>query len=258
MAFFASQATPAMGTIIQRGNNDGLPWVAAKTTLGTGDSQVYLEAVKPGANGNSLSAIIAVDGNDTPLSVSVSENVLTVNSATDESGNATSTAREVINAINQDDAASILFYADEGDGLATGIVSAISETSLADGQNSTETFSDVGEITGFNGPDEQADEAEVTHLSSPRSRKEFIPTLLDSGNLELDTNLTPQGQGAKNVRRDWELRRTRNFRVRYTDVNRTLYEFTGRVMLLSRSGSLNDALKGTARIRASGGFIEVG
>jgi len=77
---------------------------------------------------------IVVSGNDTPLSVSVVGSKLTINSATDGSGNATSTAAEIVAAVNGDEDAFALFEARLPPGsTGAGVTGAMAEATAHDG-----------------------------------------------------------------------------------------------------------------------------
>src|SRR5574344_2094701 len=77
---------------------------------------------------------IIVSGNGTNLSVSVADSKLTINSATDGSGDASSTAAAIVAAVNADNDAKLLFEARLPPGsTGAGITGALTETHAADG-----------------------------------------------------------------------------------------------------------------------------
>src|SRR5512139_3643617 len=79
--------------------------------------------------GGTPSLEIVVSGNDTPLSVDVAVDVVTVNSATDAGGVATSTAAQIVAAVNADVEANLIFFARLSPGsTGAGIPGAFSET----------------------------------------------------------------------------------------------------------------------------------
>jgi hypothetical protein len=102
------------------------------TALSGANNDITLLARRPDTTGNSITLTIVVSGASTPLSVSVSTSAITVNSATSAGSAATSTAKEVIKAINSHSAARRLVWAQRAahnDG--TGVVTALSSTSLS-------------------------------------------------------------------------------------------------------------------------------
>lgn len=50
---------------------------------------------------------------------------------------------------------------------------------------------ELGEVTSFGLPDDQADDVEVTHLKSPGKRKEFLRGLIDGGEVAVEMNYVP-------------------------------------------------------------------
>lgn len=110
------RASVATGVV---GNNNAIRWTSAV----------------PGEAGNLVAVVLQDPGaGNQPLSVSVSGSVVTVSLATDAGGAITSTAQDVIGAVNGHAVASVLVQAaNEGASDGTGVVAAVAETHLADG-----------------------------------------------------------------------------------------------------------------------------
>lgn len=103
---------------------------AAKADFG----DLTLTAVTKGASGNDIAAEFVESGNSTALSVSVSSGKITVNLATDASGNAVSTADEIAAAIAAHSGASALVTASVKAGSSGATVqSGVSSGNLASG-----------------------------------------------------------------------------------------------------------------------------
>ena len=114
----------------------GARYRAKLTTAFAGtDNDVTITAKDPGAPGNALAVEVVVSGNSTALSVTEAAGVVTVAAATDSGGDATSTAQEVVDAINSNAAAVTAAVATGNDG--TGVVEALTETPLAGGTEYT-------------------------------------------------------------------------------------------------------------------------
>ena len=107
--------------------------VHASVTLGTGDSRLVLTAVLEGISGNNLQVEVVEDGNDTPLSVSYESNLITINLATDSMGDATSTVNDVIAELLTNTDITQRVTLSNGAGSGTGLLAAVSVTSLAGG-----------------------------------------------------------------------------------------------------------------------------
>jgi len=85
-------------------------------------------------NGTTNKVEIVVSGNNTPLSVSAAAPKLTINSATNGSGVATSTAAQIVAAVNADAPSFALFEARLPPGsTGAGVTGAMSEATAADG-----------------------------------------------------------------------------------------------------------------------------
>ncbi len=103
----------------------------ATATAGA-NNDMHLMARTPGTVGNSVRFRVVVAGASTALSVTVSGSDITVNSATSAGSAATSTAKDVVTAVNFSTVASPLVWArlaDQNDG--TGVVAALAFTNLA-------------------------------------------------------------------------------------------------------------------------------
>jgi len=109
-----------------------------ETGVVANNNRIKFTAVVPGAHAG-LKIVLAVAGNNTPLSVSVAGEVVTVHVATGGAGEALSTAAQVIAAVNASAAASALMTAANGGASnGTGVVAAVAETALAGGTLPTE------------------------------------------------------------------------------------------------------------------------
>ena len=112
------------------------PSATLTTALAGDNNDLTYTADASGPTGNNIRVTYVVAGIDTPLSVSVAGNDISVNIATDAGGVATSTAAQVRDAVNADAGASALVTAANaigGDG--TGVVEAMPLTNLASGDD---------------------------------------------------------------------------------------------------------------------------
>jgi len=103
----------------------------AQVATGSGNSEVLFTAKQNGIAGNGIDVrIVTSGGANSPLSVSVAGNVITISLATGASGAPTSTAAHVASAVNASVEASNLVAAVAG-GNGTGVVQSLSVTPLA-------------------------------------------------------------------------------------------------------------------------------
>ena len=139
----------ALVTAANASGNDGTGVVdgplATLTAALAGENNDLTYTDDPGGpNGNNIRIAYVVAGLDTPLSVSVAGNDITVNIATDAGGAATSTAAQVRDAVNGDLGASALVTVSDATGNdGTGLVEVMPLTNLAGG--------DAMAFTGFAG-----------------------------------------------------------------------------------------------------------
>lgn len=109
----AAKASGVSGVI---GNNNAIRWTASL----------------PGISANGIVVDIVIAGNNTALSVSVSGNTITINSATNGSGEATTTASQAIAAVaNNANASKLISGANESTSSGTGVIA--DETVLLSG-----------------------------------------------------------------------------------------------------------------------------
>lgn len=104
------------------------------TALAGANNDIKYTAVARGTSGNSITVAYVVAGNNTPLTVAVVSNAITVNVATDAGGLATSTADQVKAAIEASAAASALVTVEDATGNdGSGVVAALAATALSGG-----------------------------------------------------------------------------------------------------------------------------
>lgn len=98
----------------------------------SGTNRITWRAKNTGSAGNNVQIAVLKNGNNTALSVSVIAQIITVNLATDASGNATSTCSQVVTAVNNNAPASALIQATLVD---AGIVAPFAATHLTGGRD---------------------------------------------------------------------------------------------------------------------------
>ena len=135
-----------MAPIARKRNLSNRPWTtsgypeaaAVSTSLTGTNNDITYTADAKAASGNNVTVTYVVSGNNTPLSVSVTGSAITVNVATDGSGNPTSTAAQVITAINGSAPASALVnVANAAGNNGSGVVTAMASTPLTGGRSQT-------------------------------------------------------------------------------------------------------------------------
>lgn len=121
---------------------------------------------------------------------------------------------------------------------------------------SPEVFTNIEECTAINGPDGTAALIDVSHLQS--TRKEFLPGLADSGQIQLECNFVGGTQQMGlftmfNTNAD-----AQNFRIEIpTDSTRTAFhkfDFAAIVMKWGLSESVDAKVKLAVTLQTSGGM----
>jgi len=143
---------------------------AVKASLMTGvegdNTAIEWTAVDAGSAGNGISVTLEdPSGNDESLAVTTNHNDITVSLATGASGDITSTASEIITAIEADAEASALVAVDDyGDSDGSGTVEAESEANLTGGSDASDNL-EVDESATITAIDESAGEITVDSIA---------------------------------------------------------------------------------------------
>lgn len=111
------------------------------------------------------------------------------------------------------------------------------------------TFDVVEEIFNLGGPSESLETIDCSHLTSPGARREFIASLLDSGEMTFEANFLPQAAIQAACRGDLSNRTLRKWRVAYTDEATTTYEFNAFVTSWEPSAQVDDRLSVSAAMK---------
>lgn len=75
------------------------------------------------------------------------------------------------------------------------------------------TWTNVGEVKKIELSGDKVDLDDVTHMQSPDARREYIPTLIDDGDLSLDANFIPDDAGQIELKTVRDARSKRDFRI---------------------------------------------
>jgi hypothetical protein len=120
----------------------------------------------------------------------------------------------------------------------------------------TEVFTEVAEVTSFNGPGGSASVVDVTHLRSTAKEKRM--GLRDEGQISFECNLIPSDEAQTGLRTDRANRTLRNFKFLLTDdpggsgSSPTTLEFSAFVLNFSISGSVDGKIAASITLEISG------
>jgi hypothetical protein len=242
----ATLATAGYGTLLKRG--DGGTKASLVTDNGTAAKKITWQARETGVVGEDITIAMTATGTVATTSVAVTgtDIVVTLRSS---SGTGLATAKEVVQAIRASVAASALVKVTLG-GDGTGAVTAAAEAPLDGGVD--ELYTSVAEITSLSGPSESMDTIEATHMTSPGARREFIASLLDSGEVSGEMNFLPGDANQQGFRNDLNSRIRRRWQIVYTDESLTTYEFDAFVTSNEPSANVDDKLTASFTLKVTG------
>lgn len=117
------------------------------------------------------------------------------------------------------------------------------------------TYTEIAEVTGFDGPTTEAAEIEVTTLSS--TAKEFIAGLADNGEISLNVNVVPSNTQHNQIRSDIVAGTVRSYQIDFNDgsTSNTTYTFDAFVKSFPFSAAADDKLSGTINLRITGDIV---
>lgn len=75
------------------------------------------------------------------------------------------------------------------------------------------TWKTVGEVKKVEFTGDKVDLDDVTHMQSPDARREYIPTLIDDGEMSLEANFIPDDVGQIELKTVRDARSKRDFKV---------------------------------------------
>ena len=119
---------------------------------------------------------------------------------------------------------------------------------------SPQVWSTIPEVTEISGPGGQANEIDVTDLSS--TAKEFRMGLQDEGQISLSMLWLPANTVHNNLRTDRANQTLRTFRIQFTDSPQTNWVFTAYVLGIEVSNAVDDVTRATTTLRVSGAITQ--
>lgn len=119
---------------------------------------------------------------------------------------------------------------------------------------SPQVWSTIPEVTEISGPGGQANEIDVTDLSS--SAKEFRMGLQDEGQISLSMLWLPANTVHNNLRTDRANQTLRTFRITFTDSPQTEWVFTAFVLGIEVSNAVDDVTRATVTLRVSDAIVQ--
>lgn len=113
-----------------------------------------------------------------------------------------------------------------------------------------ETFTNIGQVVGFTGPDGEAADIDTTDLDSVA--KEFEVGLPEEGNISMNINIDPANAEHSGLRTDRDAGTLRNFQIVLPDAGTTTLSFAAYVKSYSLDAQPDDIFRLTVNLRISG------
>lgn len=245
----ASEATSGFGCLLKAGDGGVGAGTQASRTVSTSNQQIIIKAKEAGAAGNSKTCSIVVSGNNTAFSISVSTSSVTITSATDGSGVATTKVGYAISKLYENSTFADNWQATTGAGDGSGVLVAAASAALTGGADGTEVFTTIAEVKSISGPNTSSQVIDVTHMLSDDNTREFLPTLIDPGEMSFGLNFLPASTTHTNLREDQKNRTRRNWKLVFTDSAATTYSFAGYVVGFSITSEIESALQAQCSIK---------
>jgi hypothetical protein len=246
-----TQAIAGSGVVLKRGDqNSATLAVRSSRTVGSGNSKLRIFWRTPGTAGDVKTCSVVVSGTGTALSVNVTTSDVTVNSATNGGGTATSTVAQIIAALYANTTFRTNWDADTSDGDGTGTIAAAGSSTLSGGVDG-ETFSAIAEVKGVRGPGQNRNIIDVTSFDS-NGWREFISTLADGGTLSFTINFNPSVTSHDNLKDDFENGGNYNWEMHFPDLYTSYVQFEGVVNAFEITAELEQAVQANITLKVSG------
>lgn len=113
-----------------------------------------------------------------------------------------------------------------------------------------EVFTDWGELVAINGPEQTRDMHDATHMASPNRYREFVPGLIDAGQVDAELRFIPGGATEALIKTMLQATTASNFTI--TTPNNEDYLFTGFVISRGQAIPLDDLMMMPVSIKVSG------
>lgn len=113
---------------------------------------------------------------------------------------------------------------------------------------------DWAEVTALTPPSDTMDTEEVTHMASPDARREWIGTLIDSGEADIEVNLVPGGETDLAMQAALLSRTAQYYSMGIPKTATAWWLIKGQCLVTSytRATPIAGAMKATARLKFTG------
>lgn len=240
----ASEATSGFGCLLKKGDSGVGAGTAASVEWGTSNQKIRIKWKIAGEVGNGKNITVAVTGSSF-VATTISSTAISITVPT------STTVAQTIAFLYQQSGFSDYWDADYGatPGDGSGTVTARTVTATSGGVEGTEVFTTVAEVKSIQGPNTQTAVVDVTHMGSDDNTREFLPTLIDPGDLSFNVNFLPGNATHTGLRTDQKNRTRRNWKLVFTDAAATTYSFAGYVTGVNISSEIEGVLGGAITLK---------
>lgn len=119
-----------------------------------------------------------------------------------------------------------------------------------EGTHGSGTFTDFAEVVEINPPEVTRETVDATHLASDNGYREFIPALLDAGEVEIVYNLIPGNTADDVIVTHLESNTIRNYRIEFP--NGAKFGFAAMCTAHQRATPMDDKMTGSATFKLTG------
>lgn len=248
----ASVATSGFGTLLKAGDGGVGAGAQAFVEWGTTNAKIRIKWSTAGTAGNGKNITVVVSGSSY-VYTTLTSSAISITVPT------TATVAQVIANLYQQPVFEQYWDADFGasPGDGSGTITARTVTPTAGGTDGTEVFTTIAEVKSISGPNFQVGFADVTHMESPSAVREFLPTLIDPGEISLTCSFLPDNATHDAMRTDLLARTKRNFTMTMTDGGTaTVWSFSGYYSQLQLNTPLDGPAEITIGIKLTSTIIE--
>lgn len=240
----ASVATSGFGCLLKVGDGGVGAGTRAAVEWGTTNQKIRIRWFQAGTEGNGKNVTVVVSGS-TFATTEISANAVSITAPT------TATVAQVVAYLYANETFQQYWDADFGatPGDGSGVITARTVTATSGGAAGVEVFSNVAEVKSISGPNMQTQIIDVTHMESDNNTREFLPTLIDPGEISFTVNFLPGNTSHSNLKLDQKNRTKRNFKLVFTNSAATTYSFAGYVTSIGITAEIESVLEASITIK---------
>lgn len=235
----------------------GLDGIRATLAVGSGTSGFNVTAIRAGSSGNNITVTVVDPASPSQaFGIVVSGTDITINLKTDGSGVETTTANEIVNAINTNAACMNLVVASTNAVGGGGVVAAAAEANLAGGALATHGFTQITNIRNFSMDGGTTNTVDATTADSADRSAEIQIGFIQPGNFNFEVVYDPTDTTHRLLEAARRSGAEQTFRFTLADIDRTTFDFKGFVTNLGMEVELENVVTRSATISVNGPIIE--